>query len=97
MSDGTITYDYGVIEECVSMMLNKANEIENQAGELESDVKRIMVDWQGSTADAYNQLANDLRSDIEANKSNLDNLRKSLSEASERMQHADASGARGMN
>ncbi|WIX98219.1 WXG100 family type VII secretion target [Amycolatopsis mongoliensis] len=97
MSDGTITYDYGVIEECVSMMLNKANEIENQSGELESDVKRIMVDWKGSTADAYNQLANDLRSDIEANKSNLDNLRKSLEEAAERMQHADASGAKGMH
>jgi WXG100 family type VII secretion target len=96
MADGTITYDYGVIEECVSMMVNKANEIENQAGELESDVKRIMVDWQGSTADAYNQLANDLRSDIESNKGNLDNLRKSLAEAAQNMQEADSSGSRNM-
>jgi WXG100 family type VII secretion target len=97
MADGTITYDYGVIDECVSMMVNKANEIENQAGELESDVKRIMVEWQGSTADAYNQLANDLRSDIESNKSNLDNLRKSLAEAAQNMQQADSSGSRNMS
>ncbi|WP_410586374.1 WXG100 family type VII secretion target [Amycolatopsis sp. lyj-23] len=97
MSDGTITYDYPVIEECLSMMVAKANEIENQAGDLESDVKRIMVDWKGTTADAYNQLANDLRSDIEANKSNLDTLRKSLADAAERMKHADASGAKGMH
>ncbi|MDQ7810870.1 WXG100 family type VII secretion target [Amycolatopsis sp. A133] len=97
MSDGTITYDYPVIEECISMMVSKANEIENQAGDLESDVKRIMVDWKGTTADAYNQLANDLRSDIEANKSNLDSLRKSLEDAAERMKQADSSGAKGMH
>jgi WXG100 family type VII secretion target len=97
MSDGTITYDYPVIEECISMMVSKATEIENQAGDLESDVKRIMVDWMGKTADAYSQLATDLRSDIEANKSNLDSLRKSLLEAAERMQQADASGAKSMH
>ncbi|QKV73997.1 WXG100 family type VII secretion target [Amycolatopsis sp. Hca4] len=97
MSDGTITYDYPVIEECISMMVSKANAIENQASDLEGDVKRIMVDWKGTTADAYNQLANDLRSDIEANKANLDNLRKSLTDAAERMKQADASGAKGMH
>ncbi|WP_410604738.1 WXG100 family type VII secretion target [Amycolatopsis sp. lyj-90] len=96
MSDGTITYDYNVIDECLAMMIAKANDIEGEAGALAADVKRIMVDWKGTTATAYDQLANDLRSDIEANKSNLDNLRKSFKDASDNMQAADASGAKNM-
>ncbi|MFD2419612.1 WXG100 family type VII secretion target [Amycolatopsis pigmentata] len=93
MADGTITYDYNVIEECLSMMSKKASDIQSQADELESDVKRIMVDWHGSTADAYNQLASDLDKDLVQNRQNLENLARALQNASENMQQQDSHGA----
>jgi WXG100 family type VII secretion target len=96
MSDATVKYDYAVLEECLSMMKSKASEIQNQADELETDVKKIMVDWQGSTAERYNQLANDLDNDLVANRANLDSLTKALQQASESMQEQDSSGARRM-
>jgi len=96
MADGTITYDYNAIEECLSMMTNKAQAIQDQADGLESDVKRIMVDWQGSTADAYQQLATDLDNDLIANRQNLDSLTKTLQGAADAMQQQDKSGAGGM-
>lgn len=93
MSDDTIVYDYGVIEECLSMMSKKAGEIEQQTDELEADVKRIMVDWKGDTADAYNQLCQDLHNDLQQNRDNLDNLNKAFSDGSDAMKHQDSSGA----
>jgi WXG100 family type VII secretion target len=92
MSD-TIKYDYAVIEECVSMMNKKAGEIEAQTDGLRDDVKRIMVDWQGATAERYDQVAMDLHKDLEQNKANLDNLNKTLQEAAEKMQQQDRAGA----
>jgi WXG100 family type VII secretion target len=96
MSDGTITYDYDVLEECLAMMSSKAQAIQDQADGLESDVKRIMVDWTGSTADAYQQLATDLDNDLIANRGNLDTLTKTLQGAADAMQQQDKSGAGGM-
>lgn len=96
MSDGTIKYDYEVIDECLSLMKNKASQIEAQAGDLESQVKQIMVDWTGQTADAYNQLAQDLKADIDTSKDSLDRLHSALETAAHGMQQADASGAKTM-
>lgn len=94
MSDGTITYDYDVLEQCVSMMKSKAEEIQNQTDELVGQVKTIMVDWKGATADAYNNLANDLAKDLAANKQNLENLRAALSDGAGGMQYTDSRGAK---
>jgi len=94
MADGTITYDYPVIDECLSMMSKKAQEIQSQADDLESDVKKIMIDWKGSTAEAYNRIANDLQQDLIANRGNLDNLQKTLQASAANMQDADSRGAR---
>ncbi|GHF44813.1 WXG100 family type VII secretion target [Amycolatopsis bartoniae] len=93
MSSDLIKYDYPVIEECLSMMSKKAQEIQSQTDDLGNDVKRIMVDWQGSTADSYNQIANDLRSDLEQNRANLDNLNSALHQAANDMQDQDKRGA----
>jgi len=93
VADGTITYDYNVIEECVQMMSKKATEIEEQTNGLEDDVKRIMLDWEGSTAEAYNSLANDLRNDLNSNRDNLNNLNRALAEAADRMKQQDRHGA----
>jgi WXG100 family type VII secretion target len=93
MADGTITYDYGVIDECLEMMKKKAQEIQGQADDLADDVKRIMVDWKGTTADAYNSLASDLDQDLVANRENLDNLQKTFHESAQAMQQADSKGS----
>jgi WXG100 family type VII secretion target len=87
-----ITYDYTVIEHCVDMMKKKADEIVNQTDGLEADVKRIMVDWQGSTAEAYNQLCVDLKNDLLQNAGNLNNLKTTLHAAAERMKLKDRQG-----
>ncbi|TVT62508.1 WXG100 family type VII secretion target [Amycolatopsis rhizosphaerae] len=93
MSSDLIKYDYPVIEECISMMSKKAQEIQQQTDELENDVKRIMQDWQGSTAESYNALANDMKNDLEQNRANLDNLNSALHRAADDMQQQDKRGA----
>ncbi|WP_410611357.1 WXG100 family type VII secretion target [Amycolatopsis sp. lyj-109] len=93
MAGDTITYDYGVIEECVLMMTKKAGEIEAQTDGLRDDVKLIMADWQGATAERYDQVAMDLHNDLQQNKANLDNLNKTLQHAAEEMQQQDRASA----
>lgn len=91
--DGSIKYDYKAIDDCLVMMTNKARDIEGLTTDLENDVKRIMQEWEGSTADSYNSLANDLRSDLIANRENLDNLNKTFDTAAENMRRRDQQGA----
>jgi WXG100 family type VII secretion target len=88
-----ITYDYPVIEQCVDMMKKKAEEIIGQTDALENDVKRILVDWHGSTADAYSQLCSDLKNDLQQNASNLNNLKTALHTAADNMKQQDQRGA----
>lgn len=96
MSDGTITYDYAAIEDCLTMMLDNAEGIMQQADALETSVKTIMTDWQGSTADAYQQLATDLDKDLVAQSDFLKSLKMKFEAAAEAMQNADKGGAGGM-
>jgi ESAT-6 family protein len=91
-----ITYDYPVIEQCIEMMKNKAEAIIAQTDDLENDVKRIMVDWKGSTADAYNQLCSDLESDLRQNVDNLNSLKTAVHGAAEAMKQQDGKGAGGV-
>jgi WXG100 family type VII secretion target len=96
VTEDLIKYDYTAIENCISMMSNKAREIQTQTDELENDVKKIMLDWQGSTADAYNSLANDLRNDLIQNRQNLDNLNRALHNSADNMQQQDKRSAGNM-
>lgn len=92
-----ILYDYPVIEQCIDMMKVKADEIIGQTDDLEKDVKRIMVDWKGSTAEAYNQLCADLESDLRQNVDNLNNLKMAVHSAAEAMKRQDQQGAGGVS
>jgi WXG100 family type VII secretion target len=94
MSDDLINYDYDAIDECLAMMSQRINEIEAETDGLGADVKRIMVDWQGSTAERYDQIAADLHSDLDQNKNNLNDLMKNFEGAKLQMQHADKAGAK---
>ncbi|SDY07243.1 WXG100 family type VII secretion target [Amycolatopsis xylanica] len=93
MADGTITYDYNVIDTCLSMMANKASEIQSQTDDLVADVKRIMGEWHGSTADAYEALSTDLSNDLTQNRENLVNLKNALGQGADDMRDQDARGA----
>ncbi|UMP06955.1 WXG100 family type VII secretion target [Amycolatopsis sp. EV170708-02-1] len=93
MTDATITYDYPVIEECLSMMSRKATEIEGQTNELESDVKRIMIEWKGDTANRYDERSNGLRNELHGHRDNLNNLNVALRNAAEAMKAQDSRGA----
>jgi len=92
-NDGTIKYDYPAIDECLVLMSKKAEAIEGLVNGLDADVKKILGEWTGSTADSYNSLANDLKNDLMANKGNLDNLNHQLDLAAERMRQQDKKGA----
>ncbi|GLY46815.1 WXG100 family type VII secretion target [Lentzea sp. NBRC 102530] len=89
----SITYDYGVIDECIALMKNKASEIQNQSDELYSDVKRIMQDWEGSTANAYDAKAQQLNGYLVDSRTNLDNLKTALHTSATDMQARDSRGA----
>jgi WXG100 family type VII secretion target len=92
MADDTIVYDYDAIDACLVEMSKKAQEIQGETDDLYSDVKAIMVGWEGDTAIAYERLSTDLRNDLIANRENLDNLNKTFDEAKARMQAQDRSG-----
>jgi WXG100 family type VII secretion target len=97
MADDTILYDYDRIDQALVLMSNKAKAIQDQTDTLESDVKTIMAWWEGSTAVAYNQLCDDLRNDLIANKENLDNLNRTLDAAAEKMKHQDKKGGQNVS
>ncbi|MFJ8917715.1 WXG100 family type VII secretion target [Amycolatopsis sp. NPDC102389] len=97
MTDGSIVYDYPVIEQCVSMMMKKADEIDDQATTLGSQVKAIMTDWVGETASAYEQRSLNLQNGLDVHRSNLLALRTRLEESAERMKQADRGGAKGIS
>jgi WXG100 family type VII secretion target len=94
MADDTIVYDYDTIDACLVMMSKKAEEIQSQTDGLASDVKRIMVGWEGDTAQAYEQLTTDLRNDLIQNRENLDNLNKAFDQAKIEMQNQDRNGGK---
>jgi WXG100 family type VII secretion target len=96
VAEDVITYDYGVIEDCIAMMSRKAQDIQTETDDLEQSVKKIMEGWQGSTADAYNSLANDMRNDLVQNRQNLDNLRQALDNSAQNMQQQDKRSAGNM-
>ncbi|RSN39929.1 WXG100 family type VII secretion target [Amycolatopsis sp. WAC 04197] len=95
MSD-LITYDYDVIDQCLTMMKNKALEIEGQTTDLENDVKRIMVGWMGSTAEAYDAKCQRMKGNLITSREQLDSLRSALQAGAQGMQEQDARGARGL-
>jgi ESAT-6 family protein len=92
-----ITYDYPVIEQCIDMMKQKAEEVSAQTEDLEKDVKRIMVDWKGDTATAYDRLCSDLASDLRQNVDNLNSLKTAVHTAAEAMKQQDSHGAGGVS
>ncbi|MFC3452610.1 WXG100 family type VII secretion target [Amycolatopsis speibonae] len=95
MADATITYDYAAIEECVSAMQQRANTIQEETDKLASDAQKLYgAGWKGQSADAYKALADDLRNDLTANRENLENLKRALSDGASGMQHTDANGAK---
>ncbi|KZB80806.1 WXG100 family type VII secretion target [Amycolatopsis regifaucium] len=96
MADGTITYDYPVIEQCVAMMMKKADEIDNQATLLGRDVKTIMQDWVGETANSYEARSTNLQAGLDEHRQNLLNLRQKVSDAAAAMEAADKGGAKGI-
>ena len=89
-----ITYDYPVLEEAISMMTKKAEEIRKLTDDQQADVMRIMTDWKGSTADAYNKLCDDLEADLTANIGILNDLKTKMSQGVEQMQLTDAQGGK---
>jgi WXG100 family type VII secretion target len=90
--DGTIHYDYDLIDHCLVRMDQEAKKIQGEIDELVGQVKAIMVDWEGSTATAYEQLSTDLSRDLTEHRQNLDNLNRTLDDAAEKMRQKDKSG-----
>lgn len=93
-SGDTIHYDYNAIEECVQTMRRYAQDIQTTTDNLENDVKRIMEDWTGTTAQAYDGFCSDLHNDLQQNIENLERLDKSLEKSAGDMQDQDGRSAK---
>jgi WXG100 family type VII secretion target len=92
MADGTILYNYDAIDAALELMAREAAKIQGEIDDTVSQVKAIMVDWEGTTATAYDQLANDLSRDLTEHRQNLDNLNRTLDAAAEKMRQQDKRG-----
>ncbi|MDT8912071.1 WXG100 family type VII secretion target [Amycolatopsis sp. PS_44_ISF1] len=94
MSDGTIKYDYEKLDAAFQELTKISNFIETTLDEQRSNVQKIMADWHGSTAEAYNSLCSDLDGDMKSNLETLGMLKNAAHEGSQRMQEADAKGGK---
>ncbi|GAA4545123.1 WXG100 family type VII secretion target [Amycolatopsis samaneae] len=56
-SDGEISISYGPARQGIDDMMNANNEITAQMEDLETQVKNILPNWTGTTADTYRQCA----------------------------------------
>ncbi|PWW63304.1 WXG100 family type VII secretion target [Actinokineospora spheciospongiae] len=90
MANDQVLYDYDVIEQCVTLMKNKANEIAGDVKELQTDVKNIMVNWEGTSAQAYESLSTDLVADLGKHNDYLEQLKVKLEAAASGMQGSDS-------
>ncbi|EWC61853.1 hypothetical protein UO65_2912 [Actinokineospora spheciospongiae] len=90
MANDQTLYDYDVIEACVTLMKNKANEIAGDVQGLQGDVRTIMVDWEGTSAQAYESLSTDLVNDLHRHNDYLEQLKVKLEAAASGMQGSDS-------
>ncbi|MFD9888099.1 WXG100 family type VII secretion target [Amycolatopsis sp. NPDC058986] len=89
-----IKYDYAVLDAMIDAMKAQAQRIIEETEQQRKHVNEIMGDWQGSTAEAYNSLCNDLESDLRANADILEQMRAKMHSGVDEMQVADKNGAK---
>lgn len=89
-----ITYDYAVLDEAISMMTAKAEQIRQLTDDQQKSAMQTLVDWKGASADAYNKLCDDLEADLKANIDILNNLKQKMHQGVEEMQLTDTQGGK---
>ncbi|GAA1981846.1 WXG100 family type VII secretion target [Amycolatopsis minnesotensis] len=89
-----IKYDYAVLDDMINAMKAQAQRIIEKTEEQRNNVKQIMGEWEGSTAQAYNSLCDDLEKDLQANADILEQLRAKMHSGVNEMQTADQNGAK---
>ncbi|MEV0679413.1 WXG100 family type VII secretion target [Actinosynnema sp. NPDC050436] len=87
--DDTITYNYKAIDACVDAMQNKVTLIMGTTDDFTADVRKIMGDWQGETANSYDRLSRDLHQDLVEHSQRLVELKSRLYQAADEMQRQD--------
>jgi WXG100 family type VII secretion target len=89
-----IKYDYAVLDEMINAMKAQAQRIIEQTEEQRKNVQKVMGTWEGSTAQAYNSLCDDLERDLQGNADILEQMRAKMKSGVDEMQVADQSGAK---
>lgn len=87
-----ITYDYQALEQLVDEMESIASEINTRVEEQRQQVKQIMNDWHGSTADNYNSLCNELEAQMAESLTTLRQFKVTVATSAQNMQDADNKG-----
>jgi WXG100 family type VII secretion target len=94
MTNDNKVYDYGVLEDCVSMLSQKANEIESHAQDLDNARNQLLPNWTGSAADNYATLAGEMNKNLGAQRDFISRLQQTVNSSASAMQEADRSGAK---
>ncbi|ANN15909.1 hypothetical protein SD37_09805 [Amycolatopsis orientalis] len=94
MADDAIKYDYEKLELAFEELVKIVAQVEQTLDDQRSQVRSVMADWHGNTADAYQSLCNDLDKDMDGNLESLLVLKKTAHEGAARMQQADADGSK---
>lgn len=93
--DGTIVYNFEDLDWCVEQMKRATREIQGETSEFAADVKKILQDWTGDTAQVgYQTEANELRRKLEECIANLDMMASNVKAGASNMMEADRNGAK---
>jgi len=89
-----INYQYSAIADGVRQMQQVNQNIQQQVQDLQAQVKALLSDFAGTSAQSYDTCANKISSDLTQSNEQLATLSRQVNSGSENMHSADASQAR---
>jgi WXG100 family type VII secretion target len=87
--DGTIQYQYAILTDGVDQMLTTNGNIAAQVQDLTQQTAKILTDWTGSAATAYNASANRIANDLTTSNDTLRSTANSVNTGQENMNSKD--------
>lgn len=95
MSDPRLVVDYAKLQDVVGQIGNAVTKMNTQLGQLESDAKPLITEWEGEAQQAYMQRQQQWRSSAEALTNMLTGIQKAVVSSMENFQGADKTAAGG--
>ncbi|WP_394617268.1 WXG100 family type VII secretion target [Lentzea sp. JNUCC 0626] len=89
MTSGLINYQYAAISEGVSQMRRVNGNIQQQVGDLQTQVKTLIGDFMGASSQSYDACASKITQDLNTSNDKLNTLSTQVNNGAENMNSAD--------